>query len=173
MRAYEIILEAEGLWYHGSGMDFDVFDTNANKINRCQNPSGVYLTNDQSEAEEYASGLFSVDSSNDNKNGIVYVVNITAKHPYIKYESEITDNMCAIYADYLKKHFNYGDDWIDDNIIPSYKKDGTFKDIPGSVKTKIMQAGGYDSWKDGRHLAVFDTSDIKIVKKYKVTRNIT
>ena len=125
-------------------------------INRTGNPAGIYLTPSEYEANGFAGD-----------NGFVYGVTTSVNNPYIHGASEVTAPMLEIYAKILKDNFSYGDSWVDDAIIPEFKKDGRFKDIPGWMKTKVMQAGGYDSWKDGPHLAVFDKNNVNITNKRK------
>jgi len=150
MRLSEIKMSS--VYYHGSPDKFETFDTEVESRNRTGNPTGVYLTPDKHEAAEgYA-----------DKGGYVYTVTTSAKNPFIYYKSKVSDEMAKLFGVLLKKHTTYNSDWVDKSIVPSFVKDSKFPDIPGWIKTKVMQAGGYDYWKDGRHICVFDANDITI-----------
>lgn len=148
-RAVLMGFDISKIWYHGSDANITNFNVDAKSVQRCNNPSGVYLTPYDWEALEYG------------KN--VYALYTRAKHPYVDAKSIVTHNMAALYAKLLKAHTSYNDDWIDSEIVPAFVKSGVFKDVSGDIKRDVMEAGGYDSWKDGRHLCVFDTTMLRSV----------
>ena len=134
--------------YHGTDKSFDSFDIEATAKNRTGNPTGIYLTPSKDEAKYFGSNVFNLFA--------------IAANPYIEGESKVNQKMANTYAQILKDNYpNYGDDWIDNTIIPEFKKTGRFKDIQGAFKTRVMKAGGFDSWKDGRHIDVFGPNQIK------------
>ena len=134
--------------YHGTDKSFDLFDIEATAQNRAGNPTGIYLTPSKDEAKYFGSNVFNLFA--------------IAANPYIEGESKVNQKMANTYAQILKDNYpNYGDDWIDNTIIPEFKKTGRFKDIKGAFKTRVMKAGGFDSWKDGRHIDVFGPNQIK------------
>jgi hypothetical protein len=134
--------------YHGSDKEFTTFDLNAEKKNRTSNPRGIYTTPNKTEAKTYGKNVIGLYAKSEN--------------PYVEGKSAINDKMAAKYAQVLKDNYpNYGDDWVDNVIVPEFKKSGKFKDIDGGLKTDVMEAGGYDSYKDGEHIVLFNPNQIK------------
>jgi ADP-Ribosyltransferase in polyvalent proteins/Transglycosylase SLT domain len=134
--------------YHGSDKEFTTFDLNAEKKNRTSNPRGIYTTPNKTEAKTYGKNVTELYARSEN--------------PYVEGKSDINDKMAAKYAQVLKDNYpNYGDDWVDNVIVPQFKKSGKFKDIDGGLKTDVMEAGGYDSYKDGEHIVLFNPNQVK------------
>jgi len=134
--------------YHGSDKEFNTFDLNAEKKNRTGNPRGIYTTPNKAEAKTYGKNVMELYAKSEN--------------PYIEGKSAVNDKMAAKYAQVLKDNYpNYGDDWVDNVIVPQFKESGRFKDIDGGLKTDVMEAGGYDSYKDGEHVILFHPTQVK------------
>ena len=134
--------------YHGSDKEFNTFDLNAEKKNRTGNPRGIYTTPNKAEAKTYGKNVMELYAKSEN--------------PYIEGKSAVNDKMAAKYAQVLKDNYpNYGDDWVDNVIVPQFKESGRFKDIDGGLKTDVMEAGGYDSYKDGEHVILFNPNQVK------------
>ncbi len=148
-RAKAMGFDIEKKWYHGTDKEFAAFDLDATAINRTDNPAGIYLTPYEDEAAEYGEKVLSLL--------------VRAEYPFTEGESEVTDAMVDKYTELLKKHSSYSDDWIDRVIAPKFKETGYPKGLSGNNVTEVLKAGGYDSYKDGRHLAVFYPNDIRSI----------
>lgn len=134
--------------YHGTDADFNEFDLKADRVNRGNNPEGVYLTPDKHEAGDYGKNVMPLYAK--------------AENTYIEGTSKVNQKMAEKYGEILKNNYpGYGDDWVDSVLVPDFIRTGRFKDIAGHFKTEVMKAGGYDSWQDGRHIIVFDPGQIK------------
>lgn len=138
------------LWYHGSKNRFTAFEVSAEKANRGTNIAGIYLTPYEWEAQEFGD--------------VVYAVYTRTKRPYVWGEkNRITAEMIEVYGKLLVRNTSYNQEWYDSAIAPEFKKTGVFKDIDGGLKQQVLVAGGYDSYKDGRHLCVFDPTMIRSI----------
>lgn len=150
IRAKQLGFDTYTIWYHGSDTRFTEFDVEATPVNRGGNPPGVYLTPYEYEAEGYGEHVYKVYTS--------------AKKPYDgQGTNHITDKMVKVYRELLLKHTAYRENWLDEAILPDFKKTGRFKSVPGFILRDVMIAGGYDSWKDGAHLCVFNPSKIRSI----------
>jgi hypothetical protein len=150
IRAQKLGFDTSTIWYHGSDSDFVEFDVDITPVNRTGNPPGVYLTPYNEEAEGYGEH--------------VYAVYTSAKHPFDgQRKNHITPKMISVYRELLLKHTSYQENWLDTAILPDFKETGRFKSVPGFILRDVMIAGGYDSYKDGAHLCVFDPSKIRSI----------
>ena len=144
-------------WYHGSPNDFEEYDIYSESLNRTSNPVGIYLSPFIEDAKGHAGD-----------EGYVYEVTTTADNPFECGKSQVTDRMIDAYITLLKEHTTYSSSYIMSVIIPEFIQFGTFPDIGGWLKTEVMKAGDYDSWKDNNHLAVFDPDKVVFYNKIRV-----
>lgn len=135
------------IWYHGTDETFFKFNTSAKSKNRSGNPPGIYLTPYKDEAKGYGKHI--------------QPLYVRIKNPYVYGSSPVTNDMVELYRKVLTQW--YEPKWIEDAIIPEFMKSGRFKEIAPESKRDIMLAGGYDSWKDGRHLVVFDPKNVRSI----------
>lgn len=156
----------QNIWYHGSGMDFDSFDTEAKRINRTTNPSGIYLTKKEDLARLYAQRGMEEQGKE-----YVYEVEIDVFNPFYENKSEVTRDMEEEYVKQLINKTTYQEEWVRKAILPDYIKTRNMKqDLPGDIKTAVMKAGGYDSYfmndMGDNVIIVFDSDDITILNKF-------
>lgn len=153
-KVYESIIEdfkwsidsvPSGPWFHGTTTSYDEYDTEAVKLNRGTNLSGLYLTLNQNEAKSFGPNVYQ------------YEVNV--ENTYDPSTSAINQRMIDAYGEIATKYYS-NQEWITSAIVPEFVETRKMKgDIKGSDKTHVFQAGGYDSYKDGDHLVVFHPSN--------------
>jgi len=165
MRINEIA-NYQHIWYHGSGMDFEHFDTKAKRLNRSTNPEGIFLTKDEDLARLYAQrGKQEMGQS------YVYECQLNVTNPFYEERSEVTPEMEEEYVRQLITHTTYKEDWVRKALLPDYIRTRRMKmDLPGEIKTAVMVAGGYDSYffndMGDNVIIVFDADDIDVLNKF-------
>ena len=147
--------------YHGTTKDIDQFKL-SEKAHRAGNPDGFYFTTDPEEASKY---------SDKGEGANVLPVYLQLVNPFLM-GSKVSANMIRQFEKELRDdNPNLGDDWIKGKvaIFKEYATSGRrqfpgiFPSIsfPSEAMTRILTAGGYDGFKDGRHWVVVKPSQIK------------
>jgi len=147
--------------YHGTTKDIDQFKL-SEKAHRAGNPDGFYFTTDPKEASKY---------SDKGEGANVLPVYLQLVNPFLA-GSKVSTKMIRQFEKELRDdNPNLGDDWIKGKvaIFKEYATSGRrqfpgiFPSIsfPSEAMTRILTAGGYDGFKDGRHWVVVKPSQIK------------
>lgn len=142
--------------YHSTENNFDAFDIGAKPVNRTGNIEGAYFTPELREAQTYGGSR-------------IVAAYLSIKRPYIAGQLESTPEMEAAYRDALIKSNIYIDpvkdrDWFDRKIAALREKkriDYQALNGDGRLQRLVLQAGGYDGFKDGRHWVAFEPTQIK------------
>jgi hypothetical protein len=153
--------------YHGSP-DFkgNVFTGKVERKNRAGNVAGYYFTPYADEASDYAADR---KTSQYQEGSQVLPVYLNIKRPYIAGESRVTP---AMKDAYLKEMIASNQHMSDERAaewaktkVPFFK-DGRLPSADalngdGDAMQRILKAGGYDGFKDGRHWVAFESSQVK------------
>lgn len=126
-------------WLHGSPKKLNRFDVNAVAINRTNNVSGIYLTQEFSVAQDHATGY-------GKHNGFIHTVEVSGLKTFVDKVTKISPEMVAEYKRLLLANYTYSESWIDTAIVPDYIEKGRMKDISGDIKREIYEAGGFNSF---------------------------
>ena len=151
------------VYYHGTpaGFEGNIFKSNEAK-NRRGNVAGYYFTPESEEASWY---------SGDREGGYaegaqVLPVYLAIKDPFIPGKSFISDAMKKAYREELEKANPWINDarWFDGKIADMVERRRISPDAlnaDGDAYQRVIKAGGYDGFQDGRHLVAFDPNQIK------------
>ena len=147
--------------YHGTTKDFNEFVI-AQKANRTNNPDGFYFTSDATEASDYA-------KRKDNASVMPVFLNI--ENPFVN-DSPVNKAMVDQFEKELRKNNPHlGNSWIKGKL-GDFKERGNRKNrwfpeifpsisFPTDAMTRVLEAGGYDGFKDGRHWVAIKANQIK------------
>ena len=147
--------------YHGTTKDIDQFKI-SEKAHRAGNPDGFYFTIDPKEASKY---------SDKGEGANVLPVYLQLVNPFLE-GSKVSANMIRQFEKELRDdNPNLGDDWIKGKvaIFKEYATSGRrqfpgiFPSIsfPSEAMTRVLTAGGYDGFKDGKHWIVVKPTQVK------------
>jgi hypothetical protein len=153
--------------YHGSP-DFkgNAFTGKVERKNRAGNVAGYYFTPYADEASDYAADRKTQQYQEGSQ---VLPVYLNIKRPYIAGESRVTP---AMKDAYLKEMIASNQHMSDERAaewaktkVPFFK-DGRLPSADalngdGDAMQRILKAGGYDGFKDGRHWVAFESSQVK------------
>jgi len=153
--------------YHGSrNFEGDQFKPDVTRINRAGNVAGYYFAPDPEEASEY-SKTRATDTYEEGAQVVPVYLNI--KNPYEIKKSRVTPDMVNQYRKELIDLNQHMSDekvaaWAETKIkflteqgFPS----SNALNSDGDAIQRILKAGGYDGFKDGRHFVAFDPEQIK------------
>lgn len=152
------------VYYHGTPEAFEgnIFKSNEAK-NRRGNVAGYYFTPEPEEASWYAG-----DREGGYKEGAqILPVYLAIKDPFIPGKSVISDVMKDAYRAELEKSNPWiepGNRWFDDKIDDMVERRKISSDAlngDGDAYQRVIKAGGYDGFQDGRHLVAFEPTQIK------------
>jgi hypothetical protein len=154
--------------YHGTTKDFNEFVI-AQKANRGNNPDGFYFTPSTAEASDYAEYAAKRSKGEDNVSIMPVFLNI--ENPFVE-NSPVNKAMLNQFEKELKKdNPNLNDSWIKEKLGAfkerSNRKTRWFPEIfpsisfPTDAMTRVLEAGGYDGFKDGRHWIAINANQIK------------
>jgi len=153
--------QVKSVVYHGTTQDISEFKL-ADKAHRAGMPDGFYFTTDPDEASTYAGT---------GKGANVLSVYIQLVKPFIK-DSKVTPAMVRQFEKELRENNpNLGDDWIQSKVA-SFKRSAErgsrwfpelFPNIsfPADAMTRVLEAGKYDGFQDGRHWVVTKPTQVK------------
>lgn len=153
--------------YHGSP-DFkgNEFTGKVERKNRAGNVGGYYFTPYADEASDYAADRKTRQYQEGSQ---VLPVYLNIKRPYIAGESRVTPAMKDAYLkEMIASNQHMSDEraaeWAK-NKVPFFT-DGRLPSADalngdGAAMQRILKAGGYDGFKDGRHWVAFESSQIK------------
>ena len=132
------------VYYHGSDTlkDPTSYDFSKPNANRGTNVAGMYLT-----PREYEAASFGKH---------VHRFTINVSKPFLNRKSSIDAAMQREFVKVLLKETHYKQDWILEHLLPEFIETSRLPDISGLGKQQIILAGGYDSFLDGGHIAVFN-----------------
>jgi len=145
--------------YHGTKADISKFKLDK-KAHRSGNPDGYYFTPSTTDASRYAG-----------ENGNVMPVYLSIQNPFVQ-GSKVDYRMIGQYEKELRKdNPNLENDWIESKVN-SFKQlaargnnwfPGIFPNIsfPTEAMTRVLEAGGYDGFKDGNHFIAIRPEQIK------------
>lgn len=163
------------VYYHGTPKEFEGGSFKpSEKVNRSGNVAGHYFTPDAEEASHYTGtekwDRETGDSTTEYKQGAqVIPVYLSIQKPFIRGKSPITHAMIEAYRTELQN----ANPWIDPVRSASWydEKIGTFKknretsanalNADGDAAQRVLKAGGYDGYQDGRHMVAFEPTQIK------------
>jgi hypothetical protein len=160
--------------YHGTQADITAFSTDAERVNRGENPDGFYFTSDPEEASYYAEKPYANVPNREfirvAENANVMPVYLALTNPFnhggtnSKFpETPVTQNMLKQFEKELRKENpDLDSSWYQEKL-------NRFKNnevIPGgsisnTAKTRVIKAGGFDGMVDGRHFVVFEPTQVK------------
>jgi hypothetical protein len=160
--------------YHGTQADITAFSTDAERVNRGENPDGFYFTSDPEEASYYAEKPYANVPNREfirvAENANVMPLYLALTNPFnhggtnSKFpETPVTQNMLKQFEKELRKENpDLDSSWYQEKL-------NRFKNnevIPGgsisnTAKTRVIKAGGFDGMVDGRHFVVFEPTQIK------------
>ncbi len=151
------------VYYHGTPAEFEgnIFKSNEAK-NRRGNVAGYYFTPEAEEASWYTG-----DREGGYAEGAqVLPVYLAIKDPFIPGKSFISDAMKKAYREELEKANPWINDarWFDGKIADMVERRRISPDAlnaDGDAYQRVIKAGGYDGFQDGRHLVAFDPNQIK------------
>ena len=154
--------------YHGTTKDFNEFLI-AQKANRGNNPDGFYFTPSTTEASDYAEYAAKRSKGEDNVSIMPVFLNI--ENPFVE-NSPVNKAMLNQFEKELRKdNPNLNDSWIKEKLGAfkerSNRKTRWFPEIfpsisfPTDAMTRVLEAGGYDGFKDGRHWIAINANQIK------------
>jgi hypothetical protein len=153
------------VFYHGTKGDFSTYDLTASRKNNANNPIGIYVTGSPEEASNYATKY-----EDEIQDANVMPVYVRVKNPFLR-GSKVTPEMLSLLEDEIVKNNphkdrEYAQSKVRETIAKAQKGEnaiGIFPsmDLPNEVKARVLQAGGYDGFTDGRHLIALDPRQIK------------
>ena len=144
-RAQGMGFDTANVKWHASPNTFDEFDLNAARLNRSTNVEGVYFS--PTETTEYGEAKpYFIRVSN------TAVGDVKPSQAMLdEYEKQLIEN--GVYRN---------EDWVREAVVPEYAQTWRMKsDISGTIKRKVLEAGGYDSYQDGGDVVVFDPKNIR------------
>jgi len=151
------------VYYHGTpaGFEGNIFKS-AEAKNRRGNVAGYYFTPEAEEASWY---------SGDREGGYaegaqILPVYLAIKDPFIPGKSFISEEMKKAYREELEKSNPWISDnrWFDGKIADLVERRRISSDAlnaDGDAYQRVIKAGGYDGFQDGRHLVAFEPTQIK------------
>jgi hypothetical protein len=174
--------------YHGTPEAFEGESFKATKPrNRSGNVAGYYFTSYIGEAEGFTespkdkaigqalgytpSKEYATRMMNFGEGAQILPAFLSIKNPFVK-GSEVTPRMLEQYRQELAKdNSNLDDSWVDSKVEimkergaeGRYAAPGIFANIsfPDEAKQRVLKAGGYDGFQDGRHWVAFEPSQVK------------
>jgi len=148
--------------YHGTYKDISEFKL-GEKANRTGNPDGFYFTPDAQEASGYA------DRGDGADDGNVMPVYLKIENPFLR-GSNVDNRMLGQFEKELRaENPNLNEDWISEKM-EIFKDKASRNNFPGifpniaftpAAMTRVLQAGGYDGFKDGSHWIAIKPEQIK------------
>ena len=153
--------------YHGS-LDFkgNIFVDDVERRNRAGNVAGYYFAPSAEEASGYA---LDRKSNQYTEGAQVIPVYLSIKKPYVAYESRVSPAMIAQYRKELiaaNQHMSDAKvaEWAETKL--KYLTDGRLPSADalngdGNAMQRILKAGGYDGFQDGRHWVAFESTQVK------------
>jgi len=148
--------------YHGTYNDISEFKL-GEKANRTGNPDGFYFTPDAQEASGYA------DRGDGADDGNVMPVYLKIENPFLR-GSNVDNRMLGQFEKELRaENPNLNEDWISGKM-EIFKDKAARNNFPGifpnitftpAAMTRVLQAGGYDGFKDGSHWIAIKPEQIK------------
>ena len=153
--------------YHGSP-DFtgDQFVNDVERKNRRGNVAGYYFSPDPDEASDYAADRSTRQYQEGSQ---VLPVYLNIERPYIAGESRVTPEMIAQYRKELIANNQHMSDervaeWAETKL--KYLTDGRVPSADalngdGEAMQRVLEAGNYDGFKDGRHWVAFKSTQVK------------
>ena len=153
--------------YHGSRkFKGNKFKPDVKRVNRAGNVAGYYFAPDPDEASGYAKNRATGEYE---EGAQVLPAFLSIENPYIAGESRVTPAMIRQYKKELvalNQHMSDEkvEEWSETKL-PRFT-DGRLPDSnalngDGDAMQRILKAGGYDGFKDGRHWVAFESTQIK------------
>jgi len=145
-------------------------------INRAGNVAGYYFAPNPEEASKYAKGKIEEEEVYP-EGAEVLPVYLSIKNPYIPNKSTVTPKMMS---QYLKELIDSNQHMSDEKVkewAKSKLHHLTDYGMPsanalngdGDAAQRILKAGGYDGFKDGRHWVAFESNQVKSVFNLRPT----
>ncbi len=160
--------------YHGTTADFSQFEKRE-ATHRGGNPDGFYFSTSSLDASEYTENSeydrtakkWNIEQKD---GGNVMPVYLSIQHPFVE-GSRVTQAMIDLFEQELRKQNpSVSEMWVQEKLSTfkeKAKSGGNATAIwpnitfDNDAKTRVLQAGGYDGFQDGRHWVVFDATQIK------------
>jgi hypothetical protein len=165
--------------YHGSpNFQGNVFVNEVDRKNNAGNVAGYYFAPSAEEASRYA-----LDRKSDayQEGSQILPVYLSIKKPYIAGESRVSPAMIDQYKKELIATNQHMSDekvaqwaetkskYLTDGVVPS----PTALNGDGNAMQRVLKAGGYDGFKDGRHWVAFESNQIKSATGNRGTYDVT
>jgi GNAT superfamily N-acetyltransferase len=143
------------LGQHKTDNQFNEFDLKAKKANRGINPAGHYFTTTDNDYK--GSRTINAFLKLENPwNGVATKADKQAFKQWFK------DKFASQYEGASDTHIAYLD-----GKMNQFVRDGIFPTLMnGDAKTEFLKSRGYDGWKDGSDVVVFDSSQIKSAEDF-------
>ena len=143
------------LGQHKTNNQFNEFDLKAKKVNRGLNPAGHYFTTTENDYK--GSRTINAFLKLENPwNGVATKADKQAFKQWFR------DKYSSQYEGASDTHIAYLD-----GKMNQFVKDGIFPTlIDGDAQTEFLKSRGYDGWKDGSDVVVFDSSQIKSAEDF-------
>jgi hypothetical protein len=168
----------DNIWYHGSGMDFDEFKTDAKPATESSHHGyGIYLVDNISTAQKY------VDEYAVGQNGVIYTCKLSHILEIPNWDDmidinlfmEMADEISSIDADLSDEMKEYPDGYHGETFTYGELYD-VLKHVDGHANPNEFFKGFYiDGFRsknridpDADECCIFDPTDIKIIKKEQV-----
>lgn len=131
------------VYYHGSDTlkDPTMYDFSKPNANRGTNVAGMYLTPREYDAKSFGKH--------------VHRFTLNTSKPFLNRRSKITPAMQKMFVKVMLDETRYKEDWVLEHLLPEFIETSRLPDISGLGKQKIIISGGFDSFLDGDHIAVF------------------
>jgi len=149
--------------YHSTPkFEGDAFRYDVDKKNRRDNVAGFYFAPSTKGPDDYAVNR---SAGEYDEGAQVLPVYLSIKNPYIYRKSKVTQAMLDQYRKELIADNQHMSDeklaeWAESKL--QYFTDGRTPEYgDGDSKQRILKAGGYDGFKDGRHWVAFDPTQVK------------
>ena len=163
--------------YHGSRkFKGNKFRSDIKRVNRAGNVAGYYFAPDPEEASGYAK----TRATDEYEEGAqVLPAFLSIENPYIAGESRVTPAMIRQYKKELvdlNQHMSDEkvEEWSETKLprfTDGYLPDSNALNGDGDAMQRILKAGGYDGFKDGRHWVAFESTQVKSATGNKGTFN--
>jgi len=168
------------VFYHGSkNFEGNEFKPTKGANNRGNNVAGYYFSPSPRDASDYAMDFSTKEYQEGSQ---ILPVYLSIKNPYERGKSRVTPVMVRQY----RKELIDGNQHMSDeraieyaqSKLPNFIKNGSMSpqylgSDSSNAMQRVLKAGGFDGYKDGRHLVAFESTQVKSATGNKGTYSPT